>query len=631
MTFATDASHTPPASRQPNGQAELPSTDLSSTDLSSTEAAQPVLDARIARLQQAKHTWAQLPLDEKIHHLARIRDNTARLAQRWVQASVQAKRIPPGSPAEGEEWLAGPWAVIWAAQNYLRTLTALRDGTDLLALTGGVRTGINGQVVVDVFPLDIFDRLIVSGVRAEVWMQPDVTLDNLRASMARFYRQPAPAGRVALVLGAGNIASIAPNDVLHKLIAEGKVCLLKMNPVNAYLGPILEEIFASLRAYGFIEFAYGGVEVGQYLTDHPQVEEIHITGSARTHDAIVFGSGAEGQQRKAENRPRLHKPITSELGNVTPTVVLPGPWTDEDLRFQAEHIATQKMNNASFNCVAAQVLVMPDGWPLRERLLYHLRAVLRQTPPRYPYYPGAAERVQRVVAAYPQAELIDGSTGGSTSGGSTSDGSTSGGSTAVPRTLVLGLTPASAGDLLLQEEAFAPVLAEVLLPGQDPVAYLRQAVEFCNERLWGTLGANLIAHPYTLRALRRPVQQALADLRYGTIGVNIWAAAGFNLSQTSWGAAPGHTLADVGSGIGTVHNTFLFEQPQKSVIYGNFTPFPRNFVWENLARREFHNLPTPPWHLGNRQAPAITRIMTRLAAQPGWLPLPGLFLRALRG
>lgn len=46
-------------------------------------------------------------------------------------------------------------------------------------------------------------------------------------------------GGVALVLGAGNQASVAPLDVLHKLVAEDTVVVCKMNPVNEYVGPYL--------------------------------------------------------------------------------------------------------------------------------------------------------------------------------------------------------------------------------------------------------------------------------------------------------------------------------------------------------------------------------------------------------
>ncbi len=38
----------------------------------------------------------------------------------------------------------------------------------------------------------------------------------------------------------------------------------------------------------------GGAAAGRYLTGHPRVDEVHITGSDKTYDAVVFGTGAEG-------------------------------------------------------------------------------------------------------------------------------------------------------------------------------------------------------------------------------------------------------------------------------------------------------------------------------------------------
>ena len=40
---------------------------------------------------------------------------------------------------------------------------------------------------------------------------------------------------------------------------------------------------------GFMEIVYGGVEQGGYLCRHPTVAAIHLTGSAATYDAIVWG------------------------------------------------------------------------------------------------------------------------------------------------------------------------------------------------------------------------------------------------------------------------------------------------------------------------------------------------------
>lgn len=47
------------------------------------------------------------------------------------------------------------------------------------------------------------------------------------------------AGKVALVLGAGNQTPVAALDILHKLVAENAVVVCKMNPVNEYAGPFI--------------------------------------------------------------------------------------------------------------------------------------------------------------------------------------------------------------------------------------------------------------------------------------------------------------------------------------------------------------------------------------------------------
>ncbi|MEU0193663.1 hypothetical protein ABZ250_27990 [Streptomyces afghaniensis] len=78
---------------------------------------------------------------------------------------------------------------------------------------------------------------------------------------------------------------------------------------------------------------------------HPKVRHVHMTGSAATQDAIVFGTGTEGTGRKKAGTPLLDKPATSELGGVSPTIVLPGGWSEADLRYQAEQIAPPRSSD----------------------------------------------------------------------------------------------------------------------------------------------------------------------------------------------------------------------------------------------------------------------------------------------
>jgi len=560
------------------------------------------LDRELRELRGHAEEWARLPVAAKLQLLWETRVNLGEQAERWVAASVAGKGIDPESPWVGEEWASGPWALASGIDGYLETLEALASGE--LPELKGPRKGPGGQLVVPVFPRTVSDRLLMSGVTAEVWMQPGVTADNLSEHMASFYRRHEPEGGVALVLGAGNVNSIAPMDALDRLVAHGEVVLVKMNPVNDYLTDILTAVFEPFVAGGFLRVVSGGAEVGAYLTRHPEVDHVHITGSARTHDAIVFGPGAEGRARRLRGEPLLEKPITSELGGVGPVIVVPGPWSDADLRFHAENVATMKLHNAGANCVAAQVLVLPAAWDRRDAFLDELRRVMASLPPRPAYYPGSAERQQRLVKGHPEAERFAGD---------------------VPRTLIPGVDP-DGDDPCFTAEAFGPVLAETSLPGPDAASFLGNAVKFCNERLDGTLGATILVHPNTARSLGDRLDSALADLRYGSIGVNIWNAVAFLLAQASWGAFPGHSLEDIGSGIGVVHNTLLFDRPEKSVVRGPFRPFPRSW-----AHGDTSLLPKPPWFVTNRTADETLRRLTRFAIAPGWRHIPGIFASALRG
>jgi acyl-CoA reductase-like NAD-dependent aldehyde dehydrogenase len=428
-------------------------------------------------------------------------------------------------------------------------------------------------------------------------MQAGVTMENLADNMASFYRQERPSGKVALVLGAGNVASLGPGDILHKLFVEGQVCLFKHNPVNAYLGPFLEDAFRALIRDGFLRTAYGGPEVGEYLCRHPDIEEIHLTGSDRTYEAIVFGSDEEGKQRKLANQPRIEKRITCELGNVSPVIVVPGPWTRSDIQYHAANIATQMTNNCGFNCLAARVLILHKSWPQGRILLEELRSILAAAPQRKAYYPGAEQQYDRIISANATAEPV----------GSRAPG-------VIPYTLVTNLESGDIHNPLFTSECFMPVLAQTHLPGRDAAEFLRNAVEFCNTTLWGTLTACLLIHPETEKSLSQKFDAALDDLHYGTVAINHWGALGFTWGSPIWGAPPGHTPADIQSGLGIVHNTYLFDRPLKSIVHAPFR------TW-----------PTPPWFITHRQARPIFTRMVSLEARPNILSALRIAYSAMRG
>src|SRR6266511_1008172 len=540
------------------------------------------LDSDIADLRSAARVWVTTPLGEKRRLLHDLHRATADVADEWVRLSCEAKGIALDSPAAGEEWTSGPYALLTNAAGLTRTVEQLEADTNPLDPVRA-RTLHNGQVALRVFPADARDRVLV-GYTGYVWLRPGVTLDQAKAGVASRLRDASLPGEVGLVLGAGNINSIPPLDGLTKLYQDNAVVMIKLNPVNAYLEPVLNRAFAPFVECGFVRITAGGIDVGSSLVRHPEVDAIHITGSSASHDAIVFGPGEEGARRKQAREPLITKPITSELGGVGPAVVVPGRWRDAALRLQAQNVATQRLHNSGFNCIATQIVVLPQNWPQADRFLDYLRQALRDAPDRPAYYPGAADRQRGAVEAHPKAELL-------------------GGDPDVPRTLLSDLHPDNASEPAFCTEYFGPVLGVTHLPGATAAEFLDNAVEFCNDRLLGDLGVGLIAAPQTIRELGQQFDAAVARLRYGTVAINCWVGTVFAMPRGTWGAFPGHDIYDLGSGVGIVHNALLLDP---------------DHVERSVGRGPFHPRPKPLWFVTNRTAHITGEQMTRFAAETSW-------------
>jgi aldehyde dehydrogenase (NAD(P)+) len=540
------------------------------------------IDTELEELSESKQRWARLPIADKLAYLDSIQSHTVAIARPWVEAAVKAKGLSIDDQLAGEEWTSGPYSILSLVNALRQTLVRLEAGVPVL---DGYRTSVStsGQVIVDVFPSSLDERLMYPGTSAQVWMGPGVTLDTLDDTIASFYRDREPEGAVSVVLAAGNIASIAPMDVLYALFNEGRVVVLKMNPVNDYLGEFLEVVFADLVRDGYVRFAYGGVDVGHYLTTHPVVDSIHITGHGSTYEAIIYGSGEEGLANKLADRRVNHRTVAAELGGVAPMIVVPGPWSARDLRHQAEQIVSTKMHNSGFNCIAAQVLILPEGWEHADALLAQIRTLLAGVRDRVPYYPGSLDRIEEATSA----------------GGSVEEFGAD-----HRRYLVTELDPDDAEHPMFTTEVFGPVLGVTTLPCPDVASYLRKAVRLANERLYGTLGANIIIHPSTERRHRKALERAIADLRYGSVAVNTWTGVAYFMPKGTWGAYPGHGPQDIQSGTGVVHNALMFERAEKTVVRGPFAPGQRAWI-----KGEFHAAPKPIYFVTNRQAHRIGELL----------------------
>ncbi|HEU5367952.1 MAG TPA: hypothetical protein VFU69_05795, partial [Ktedonobacterales bacterium] len=82
-----------------------------------------------------------------------------------------------------------------------------------------------------------------------------------------------------------------------------------------------------------------------------------------------------------------------------------------------------------------------------------------------------------------------------------------------------------------------------------------------------------------------------------------------------WGGFPGSDIYDVQSGIGVVHNTLLFNRPQKTVI-----------------RAPFRSTPVPAWFVTQgKTANKVYPKLTAFEANPSLGKLPGILWTAMAG
>ena len=278
---------------------------------------------------------------------------------------------------------------------------------------------------------------------------------------------------------------------------------------------------------------------------------------------------------------------------------MPGPYRRGELAFQAASIAGAFTSNAAFNCCTPRVIVTARGWSDRGPFLDSLMAALRNAAPRRAYYPGAGDRWNALARGrtrlQPPGELRGDES---------------------PWTLLPALDATDPEEPAFRREAFCAILSETEVASDDPVEFLERSVEFVNNRLWGTLSADLVVHPRLFKDPRtaEAVNRALDRLRYGVVTVNSWTGQAFVQGSPPWGAYPGSVPQDIQSGTGWVHNTSMLEGIEKVVLRHPLTLNPK-----------------PATFPGHRTADRLMRRMTGLEAQPRWRHVPGVIAAAVRG
>ncbi|TXT23626.1 MAG: aldehyde dehydrogenase [Planctomycetota bacterium] len=500
---------------------------------------------------------------DRIDLVERCIETVAESARNWVDVACEIKHIPADSQCRAEEVLSGPVVAMRYLRLMLRNLKALDNGTPS-PLPGRLTQADDGRWRVPVLPVtrDLFDPVCFMNFQAHVWLKGGICEDEANAATEPI---PQRMPTTSLVLGAGNVTGIFAADVLGKIFQEQHVALVKLHPLTDPLRPVIEHAFKPLIDAGCLRIVSGDATVGARATQHDMVDAVHITGSAAAHDAIVWGAdAAERQRRQRDDEPFLGKPISSELGNVSPWIIVPGRYSSMQLHAQAENVAASITNNAGFNCVSTRVLIT--------------------------WKQGALDRFERFTGCrFNGDELSEG-----TLAAVRSD------LPQLPWTLFRDVNPAES-PLLCREESFVPVCAEMPLEADDEFDFVGRATDFANEELWGTLCATLTV-PSTFRGSRRgqsEINAAISRLRYGTVCLNQWPGLAFALLTLPWGGHPSGTVSDPQSGLGFVHNTFGLRAVEKTVLEGPLVVVPK-----------------PIWTPGHQSAEPIAWNLFNLYHQP---------------
>ena len=184
------------------------------------------LDQAVLELHDAKDIWAKTSTSERVQILIEIKDALMNVAQDWVTNAARHKQLSENSSLVGEEWSLGPYPVMAACNALIATLSKMEGKTFLDDIP--LRELPNGQTCATVLPNTVWDRVLFSGLTAEIWMQEGVTRANIAKNTALAYDIPVDArvGKVSLVLGAGNVAAIPLLDCFQKLFTENQVVIL---------------------------------------------------------------------------------------------------------------------------------------------------------------------------------------------------------------------------------------------------------------------------------------------------------------------------------------------------------------------------------------------------------------------
>ncbi|MGV6804439.1 MAG: aldehyde dehydrogenase family protein [Ruegeria sp.] len=388
----------------------------------------------------------------------------------------------------------------------------------------GIRQIADDFWEIDVFPIHRKDKLLAGKARG---------LLHVKGEPKQVSPLDKPAGVIA-VSGAGNYSSSI--EMAMALFLENKAVIHKPHGLNEASDAVWAKIFKPLidrKALVFI-----GADQSHEMPKLEGLDAIYFTGSTGVAHAIQNAATA---------------PLVSECGGNNPCIIVPGKWTEKEMKHWAVQIVSAGKLNGGAVCGRPQTIITSKNWPQREQFLAAMRkAIAEDTFGTATYYPGVDRTKAQFLEHQPTAEVLAHK------------------SDRHPASDVVFIPGISEDDFAVTHEAFCQVFSELPLDTPtDTDAFLTEATTFCNERLLGSLGCMVLIDNATLAANSARVEQAVRELNYGGIALNnippnIWLNA-----YLTWGGC-GETTEDFVSGVGNFGNALNFKNVVKSVIMDDF-------------------------------------------------------------
>ena len=272
------------------------------------------LDAAVLTVAANVDRWASTSAPSREALLEKVVSDLAAAAPDWVEAACAAKGLD-ASGYEGSEELLASVGVLGRLAQQLRASLHEIAAHGRPRIPGPLRHVPGGRVVAGVLPRAGFDRMLLAKQRGEVWMQPGVSPEEVVAGQAAAYRDPEAHRGVALVLGAGNVGSLGPNDVLNKLFVDGRGGRAQGQPGQRLPRRALGARAARAHRRGRAAHRHAAAP-RRARTWSVTRSSTRSTSRARTRPTTRSSSAParRARRRKAAGVRAVTKPVTAELG-----------------------------------------------------------------------------------------------------------------------------------------------------------------------------------------------------------------------------------------------------------------------------------------------------------------------------